>query len=196
MTGVDDVAESAAQVGGGEVGAEEARAQEVSLREDGAAQVGLGEIGFARAAVDGGEARQLSAGEHAVVEDAVHEAEIVELLKGGYLGTVTYGFRRGGNWIEPTLRYTARDLAGTSANDDDPGRIRPGVDVSNSSFYSYLTYSLSWDSLCKSEKDAVKSRLPFIRSGVQEPGVNGYLIDDRTYSSGGRALNRSSVRSY
>ena len=130
------------------------------------------------------------------VNIANYEVEIVELLKGGYLGTVTYGFRRGGNWIEPTLRYTARDLAGTSANDDDPGRIRPGVDIINSSFYSYLTYSLSWDSLCKSEKDAVKSRLPFIRSGVQEPGVNGYLIDDRTYSSGGRALNRSSVRSY
>ena len=41
-----------------------------------------------------------------------YEAEVTELLKAGYLGTVTYGFRRDGNWIEPTLRYTARDLAG------------------------------------------------------------------------------------
>ena len=38
----------------------------------------------------------------------------IELLKAGYLGTVTYGFRRDGNWIEPTLRYTARDLAGAA----------------------------------------------------------------------------------
>jgi len=55
-------------------------------------------------------------------------AEITEVLKEGYLGTVTYGFRRDGNWIEPTLRYTARDLAGSTANDDDPGRVRPGAE--------------------------------------------------------------------
>jgi len=55
---------------------------------------------------------------------ADYEAEAVELLKAGYLGTVTYGFQRDGKWIEPTLRYTAWDLAGGSANDDDPGRIR------------------------------------------------------------------------
>src|SRR4051812_43126141 len=69
------------------------------------------------------------------------EAEAIELIKAGYLGTVTYGFQRNGNWIEPTLRYTARDLAGASANDDDPGRIRPGADVSGAVFKSYLTYT-------------------------------------------------------
>src|SRR4029077_7384728 len=31
------------------------------------------------------------------------EAEITEFLKEGYLGTVTYGYKRDGNWIEPTL---------------------------------------------------------------------------------------------
>ena len=58
------------------------------------------------------------------------ELEIIELLKKGYLDTVTYGFRRDGNYIEPTLRYTARDLAGGASNDDDPGRIpsREGYD--------------------------------------------------------------------
>ena len=55
------------------------------------------------------------------------EAESGELLKGGYLGTVTYGFRSNGYWIEPTLVYTARDLMGVTADDDDPGRIRPGA---------------------------------------------------------------------
>ncbi len=58
---------------------------------------------------------------------AEYEGEIVGLLKAGYLGTVTYGYRRDGNWIEPTLRYTAHDLAGAAANDDDPGRVRPGA---------------------------------------------------------------------
>src|SRR5260363_252520 len=46
------------------------------------------------------------------------------------LGTLTVGFLRDGKWIEPTLRYTARDLAGMAANNDDPGRVRPGLNVS------------------------------------------------------------------
>jgi hypothetical protein len=125
-----------------------------------------------------------------------YEAEIVELLKGGYLGTVTYGYRRHGDWIEPTVRYTARDLAGAPANDDDPGRIRPGAAVGGASFYSYLTYSAAWYGLSQSERDVVSKRLPFERSGAPEPGINGYLSGDRTYSSGGRALERASVRCY
>lgn len=127
---------------------------------------------------------------------AEFEAEVIALLRQGYLGTVTYGFRRDGNWIEPTLKYTARDLAGNSANDDDPGRIRPGADITGASFYSYLTYSSAWNRLSQAEKDAVEKLLPFGRPGAPEPSVNGYLTDDRTYSSGGRALNRASVRSY
>jgi hypothetical protein len=125
-----------------------------------------------------------------------YEAEITEFLKEGYLGTVTYGYRRDGKWIEPTLRYTARDLAGSAANDDDPGRVRPGAGISGASFYSYLTYSAAWNNESAATQEAFCERLPFRRGGAPEPGVNGYLSEDRTYSSGGRALNRASVRSY
>lgn len=124
------------------------------------------------------------------------EAEIIELLKKGYLGTVTYGFKRNGEWVEPTLRYAARDLAGASAGDDDPGRIRPGIDVSGASFYSYLTYSDAWDRLSVAEQEAFKKTLPFVRGGAPEPGINGYLSMDRTYSAGGRAMDRFCVRNY
>ena len=127
---------------------------------------------------------------------ANYEAEITDFLREGYLGTVTYGFRRDGKWIEPTLRYTARDLASSSANDDDPGRVRPGTDIDGAGFYSYLTYNAAWDTASATEKEAFEKRLPFQRGGAPEPGVNGYLSEDRTYSSGGRALNRASVRSY
>jgi len=125
-----------------------------------------------------------------------YESEVTELLKAGYLGTVAYGFMRDGDWIEPTLKYTALDLAGAHANDDDPGRVRPGADISGASFYSYLTYNSAWDALTETEKDFFKKNLPFYRTGADEPGVNGYLSNDRVYSSGGRALDRSSVRSY
>ncbi|HEX8533845.1 MAG TPA: hypothetical protein VF662_06725 [Allosphingosinicella sp.] len=127
---------------------------------------------------------------------ASYEAEVTAFLKGGYLGTVTYGFKRNGNWIEPTLRYTARDLSGLAANDDDPGRVRPGRDVSNAAFYSYLTYSTAWYALTDAQRAAFRTTLPFDRQGAPEPGVSGYLQSDRTYSSGGRALDRTSVRSF
>ncbi len=126
---------------------------------------------------------------------ADYENEVIEFLKGGYLGKVIYGFKRSGKWIEPTLQYTARDLAGGSANDDDPGRIRPNADVSGASFGSFMTYSAAWTALPPSEKEAVRKRLPFRRGDGDEPGVHGYLQTDRTYSSGGRALERASVRS-
>ena len=122
--------------------------------------------------------------------------EVIALLKAGYLGRVWYGFKRDESWIEPTIKYTAHDLYNGSAADDDPGKIRPGADVSGASFYSYLTYSAAWDDLTAREQDAFNKSLPFYRSNATEPPVYGYLLPDRTYSSGGRALDRASVRSY
>jgi len=127
---------------------------------------------------------------------AAYESEIIELLKEGYLGAVTYGFRRDGKWIEPSLRYTARDLMGFTANDDDPGRIRPGANIDGASFGSFLSYSSAWDNLSSTARNTFRQRLPFQRGDAAEPAVNGYLLDDLTYSSGGRALSRASVRSF
>jgi len=127
---------------------------------------------------------------------AEFEAEIVALLKAGYLDTVTYGYRRDGAWIEPTVRYTAKDLAGGSADDDDPGRIRPGADIAGAVFYSFLTYSSAWFALTSAQQAAFGTTLPFERTTATEPGVSGYLATDRTYSAGGRAVIRASVRSY
>ena len=125
-----------------------------------------------------------------------YEDEARALIKAGYLGTVTYGFKKNGNWIAPTLRYTARDLAGIAASDDDPGRVWPGADITGAVFHSYLTYSPAWDQLSFSARETFSQDLPFQRQGAAEPGVSGYFIDDRTYSSGGRALNRAIVRNF
>lgn len=125
-----------------------------------------------------------------------HEAEITALLRAGYLGEVTYGFKRGENWIEPTIRYTARDLMGTSATDDDPGKIRPGRDISGANFHSFLTYSAAWSQLSQEEKRQFEATLPFSRTTGTEPGVSGYFSSDKTYSAGGHALDRTTVRSF
>ncbi|MEH6505991.1 MAG: hypothetical protein V7786_06890 [Sulfitobacter litoralis] len=125
-----------------------------------------------------------------------HEAEVTALLRAGHLGEVTYGFKRDGNWIEPTIRYTARDLLGASTTDDDPGKIRPGKNISGASFHSFLTYSATWNLLTEDEKSSFKATLPFSRTTGNEPGVSGYFASDKTYSAGGHALDRTTVRSF
>lgn len=124
------------------------------------------------------------------------ELELIELLKHSYLDTVTYGFKKNGSWIEPTVQYTSKDLQGMYASDDDPGRIRPNADTSNAQFCSYLSYSYKWLALSETEKEKFEKSLPFTRSSAPTPSVNGYLSNDKTYSSGGRALERSIVKSY
>jgi len=123
-----------------------------------------------------------------------YEDEVVEILRSGYLGTVIYGFQRGGRWIEPTLSYTARDLSGNSV-DNDPGRVLPGASVGGASFNSYLTYNSAWDELTAKQQAEFDRRLPFTRTVAPEPGVSGYWSEDLTYSAGNRALDRASLRS-
>lgn len=124
------------------------------------------------------------------------ETEIVELLKKGYLDEVTYGFWRNGAWIEPTLRYKAKELAGTVGNDDDPGRVVPGANISGASFYSYLTRSQAWWNITQEERDSFSKGLRIQRGVAAEPGISGYLASDKTYTSGSVSLNRSTVKSY
>ena len=129
-------------------------------------------------------------------EIADYEEELIMLLKYGYIETITYGFCRGGKHIKPTIKYTAQDLEGVFANDHDPGRIDPGADISGAYFDSYLTYSATWSFLTSQEKESFKRQTPVQRYNAVKLGINGYFSDDKTYSAGGRALNRASVRSF
>jgi len=125
-----------------------------------------------------------------------YEDELIAFLKAGYLEEVAYGFKRNGDWIEPTVQYRARDLNGWDGVDDDPGKIRPRANVAGASFTSFLSYSSAWWNLSDNERTSFKTGLPIARSAGETPGISGYLEQDRSYSAGGRALNRSSVRSW
>jgi hypothetical protein len=127
---------------------------------------------------------------------ASYEAELIEFLKRGFLSEVTYGFQRDGKWIEPTLRYNAIDLSQTSSNDDDPGKIRPGANISAAVFKSYLITNTAYANLSAADKSNFESSLPFNRTGAPAPGANGYLSSDKSYSSGGKGLDRSSLKNY
>lgn len=132
-------------------------------------------------------------GQPSDVKIAEFEAELAVLLRDGLIKSVWYGFIRDGQWVEPALRYTARDLHDTG--DDDPGRVRPGMNVDGATFYSFLTYSDGWNQLTEAGRDVIRKQLPLQRGTASEPEINGYLSQDLSYSAGGRSLARASVRS-
>ena len=119
-----------------------------------------------------------------------YEQELIVYLKAGFLNRVIYGFMKDGEWIKPTLQYTAKELADLYyAIDDDPGKIRPGHDVAGAHFASFLISD--YGNASEAEKESFKKELPFDRSIGTEPSANGYWQSDLTYTSGSRSLNRS-----
>lgn len=123
-----------------------------------------------------------------------YDLENQVLLNNGYLDEVSYGFKKDGDFIEPTLIYKAKSLLSDFAVDDDPGKVRPGANVEGASFSSFLTYSSKWYLLSKEERNQFESKLPFQRTTGSTPGINGKVVGDNTYSSGGKSLNRSSIK--
>ncbi len=121
------------------------------------------------------------------------EEELIALLKEGYLESITYGFKRDGQWIKPTLRYTAKDLSQGTSIDDDPGRVPIGADVSNATFYSFLVSSSKYQNLTNEDRSNFKNSIRITRSEADYPQANGYFSSDRSYSSGGRSLDRSTL---
>jgi hypothetical protein len=126
---------------------------------------------------------------------AMYEEEVVELLKRGYLGTVIYGFKKDGNFIAPTLRYTAVQLADGNAPDDDPGRVPANCNVTGAAFYSFLTFSNTWWDLTPVQRQQFEGTLSLKRSVAQAPGASCPYISDRNYAAGGQSLGRSTLRS-
>lgn len=125
-----------------------------------------------------------------------YEEELIQLLKNGYLEKITYGFRRNGNWIRPTVSYTAQELGSLQGTDDDPGKILPGADISGAFFGSFLEGSRGYLNLSTEDRQRFNNTLPFQRGDGSVPGAEGYFSQDRSYFSGGRALNRSTLNSY
>ncbi len=116
------------------------------------------------------------------------------MLRDDYVSQVTYGLKRNGSWVE-AVRY--RSIGGTLVTDDDPGKLRPGADISNTSFSSFLSYNDNWRKLSSSERQKVEGLLPFQRNTCEEPGIeSGYWLDDKNYSAGGRGLARSTIKRF
>lgn len=122
-----------------------------------------------------------------------YEAEMVQLLKHDVVDNAVYGFKRNGKWTEAAVRYKALP-GGTLVTDDDPGKIRPRLDIKGASFTSFLSYNSNWQNLTTEEREAIKRGCPFQRSSGEAPPLeSGYWKDDLNYTAGGRGLGRSTV---
>ncbi len=117
--------------------------------------------------------------------------EAAQLLAKRYLGTVEFGFKRNGTVVF-ALKYETR--ADGSLADDRPGKVTANLDLSGTTFYSWLTYSDKWDALDAAKRAAFKSDLPVQRTGGQSPTMgNGYWEGGKSYSSnGGASIDGSS----
>ena len=122
------------------------------------------------------------------------EKELAVLLKHDVVGSVIYGFKRNGKWTEATVRYTALP-GGTLQADDDPGKIRPNLDVAGATFTSFLGLNVNWSKLTAAQQAAIEAESPVQRAdGSAPPLESGFWVDDLSYSAAGRGLGRATVR--
>jgi hypothetical protein len=115
--------------------------------------------------------------------------ELALMLRDGYVAEYEFGFKREEQRII-TFHYTV--VNGTlNATDDRPGKIKPGVDITNARFFNFMTYSMAWAKMTKEQIDEFRKQLPFSR-GEGEPPTNGsgHWVSDLAYSSTGVTLNR------
>ena len=120
--------------------------------------------------------------------------ELTELLVGGYLESVDYGFRRNDSWVV-ALSYSVKN--GTLISDDRAGRVPVGANIAGASWYSYLRYSDEWYELTDSGRAQIKKAIPIQRTNASEPNVGAGNVwhEDKVYTSGGTSFKRRTLKS-
>ncbi len=118
--------------------------------------------------------------------------ELTEYLVDGYLDRITYGFRKGDQWVV-ALRYKGTEI-GSLTTDDRSGRVPRGADVTNASWCSHLVLNSKWEALSPEKRASYERALPIQRTNGTEPspGARGW-IEDKTYSSSGGGVRRASA---
>lgn len=128
------------------------------------------------------------------IDDYAEEAAL--LLRDGYLGTVSYGFRdpATNDW-KLRLRYTA--TVGGQLVDSRPGMLSADAAVANCTFYSFLSYSPKFLNLGSADQANVKANLPVSRSPAEEPTTgSGNITSGNGYSRNGLGVSRDVFTAY
>lgn len=115
--------------------------------------------------------------------------ELAQYLNAGYLEEYEFGYKKDGKRIV-TWRYKV-DVYGRLTTDDRPGKIVPYVDVTEATFYNFLTQNAEFFRLSADGQARFKAGMPLQRGYGQPPADGaGYWTSDRNYYSGGCGLNR------
>ncbi|MEX2375379.1 MAG: hypothetical protein WD942_07300 [Dehalococcoidia bacterium] len=125
-----------------------------------------------------------------------YEAELVELLAGGYVNEYEFGFKQDGKRVVSwQYRVTAGgDLIG-GGTDDGAGGVYARAQVAGAGYFNFLSYSQKWFDLASSDRDRFNEELPISRAAGQLPADgDGYWFQDRTYTSSGTAVARRTFR--
>ena len=121
-----------------------------------------------------------------------YEKELTELLVGGYVASVEYGFMRENQRIV-ALRYEVRSDG--SLSDKKSGGVYARANISNSKWFSFLIHSNKWDSLSAAAKQQINLQIHIKRvSGNGPQDGNGHWVTDRSYSSQGVGAQRQVFR--
>ena len=124
---------------------------------------------------------------------ADYEKEAAQLLHDGYLGAVTYGWRKEGCWVF-TFQYEAAE-AGNITEGEPEERLFPRL-FAGGMFVSYLAYSKKWAQDLPTEADREKYKqehLPFIRIAAEMPAAE-WESDNGEYKINGIAIRRNRLK--
>ncbi len=122
-----------------------------------------------------------------------YEAELVELLAGGYVAEYEFGFKEGGRRIVSWRYIVGAD--GGLHGDSNAGSLYARADVAGATYYNFLTYSAKWANLDATSKAAINAALPFRRGDGSLPGDGaGYWQTDHGYTAGGTLVSRTTFR--
>jgi hypothetical protein len=119
--------------------------------------------------------------------------ELVVLLAGRYVSTYEFGFTTTDDKRIVSWRYkvnTAGDLEGGRS-----GGLYAAAETSKGQWFNYLWTNSTWANLTSSDRDKVRAQYNINRVDGDPPSDgSGHWVRDRTYGSGGVALEREEFR--
>ena len=120
---------------------------------------------------------------------ADYEEEATILLRDGYLGTVTYGFKENEAWTL-AVQYTA--VNSELLSDNNPGGLLIDPGSARGFFSSFLSYSNKWGDMSPEDMQEYVENLPVKRSEGYSPRGT-WTDDNHSYQSGGIQVRRCSL---
>ena len=126
---------------------------------------------------------------------AAYQDELIVMLAGGYVSAYEFGFERNNQRVV-AWQYRVNALGDLVGGADDlSGGVYTRAGISGASYFNHMTSSTGWSNLTTAERLAVRAEHSIDRVVGDLPADGaGYWFADRTYTSGGVAMERRTFR--